>query len=172
MSNILDLMHYLQKIGCAMGTKCTPNYANVLMGKFEKAYSYPYIDSFLHFTADLLVIYSFFGMKPYYNFKNSLRSSIIVILQLNSIANALKPALNFQTQQYTKTKNKISYWQLVYCKPANRIDFLHYTSAHPRSLIKSIPYSQAPHPKKKLYQNFRVFWESASVKGMIYKSRF
>ena len=27
---------YLQKIGCAMGTICKPNYANIFMEKFEK----------------------------------------------------------------------------------------------------------------------------------------
>ena len=33
---VFNGIHYLQKIGCAMGTKCAPNYANIFMGKFEK----------------------------------------------------------------------------------------------------------------------------------------
>ena len=61
---------------------------------------------FSSFTADLSMIYSFFGMEPWYKFKDSLRSSIIAILQLYSISNTLKPALNFWTQHYTKTKQK------------------------------------------------------------------
>ena len=40
---VFNGIHYLQKIGCAMGTICAPNYANNFMGKFEKTYIYPYI---------------------------------------------------------------------------------------------------------------------------------
>ena len=36
-------IYYLQKIGCAIGTICAPNYANIFMRKFEKAYIYLYI---------------------------------------------------------------------------------------------------------------------------------
>ena len=36
----------------------------------------------------------------------------------------------------------------VYCKPTDRIIFLHSTSAHSTSLIQSIAYSQAHHLKK------------------------
>ena len=42
-------IHYLQKIGCAMGTTCAPNYVNIFMGKFEKTYIYPYINQFSNF---------------------------------------------------------------------------------------------------------------------------
>ena len=35
---IFDGIHYLQKIGCAMGTIYAPNYANISMGKFEKTH--------------------------------------------------------------------------------------------------------------------------------------
>ena len=48
--------------------------------------------------------------------------------------------------------------------PSDRRNFLHYTSAHPRSLIKSIPHSQALFLKKDLYGNSRAFKESSSVK--------
>ena len=50
--------------------------------------------------------------------------------------------------------------------PRDRRNFLHYTSAHPRSLIKSIPHSQALFLKKNLYGNSRAFKESSSVKGI------
>ena len=58
-----------------METICTPYYANIFKGKFEKKKKYFHI-----FTADLSIIYSFFGMEPKYNFKNSLRSLTIAIL--------------------------------------------------------------------------------------------
>ena len=33
---VFNGIHYLQKIGCAMGAICEPNYSNILMWKFEK----------------------------------------------------------------------------------------------------------------------------------------
>ena len=46
---VFNGIHYLQKIRCAMGTICAPNYANIFTGKFEKTYIYPYINQFLNF---------------------------------------------------------------------------------------------------------------------------
>ena len=44
---------YLHIKGCAMGTICTPTYANMSMSKFEKRYDCPFIknksSSYLHF---------------------------------------------------------------------------------------------------------------------------
>ena len=37
-------INYLQTKGCAMGTKCTPCYANILMGMFEERFIYPQIN--------------------------------------------------------------------------------------------------------------------------------
>ena len=54
-----------------------------------------------------------------------------------------------------KEQNKLI--TTIYCKPTDPRNFLHYTSAHPRSLIKSILYSQAPSTGKNLYRNFRAF---------------
>ena len=33
---IFNGIYYLQKLGCALGTICAPNYANIFMGKFER----------------------------------------------------------------------------------------------------------------------------------------
>ena len=33
---------HLQRMGCAMGTKCSPSYDNLFMGKFEELYTYPW----------------------------------------------------------------------------------------------------------------------------------
>ena len=41
LNNILfNGIHYLQRMGCALGTKCAPSYANLFMGKFEELYIY------------------------------------------------------------------------------------------------------------------------------------
>ena len=42
---VFNGIHYLQKIGCAMGTICAPNCANIFMGKNI----YPYINLFSNF---------------------------------------------------------------------------------------------------------------------------
>ena len=47
-----------------------------------------------------------------------------------------------------KSKEQNKLLTTVYCKPTDRRNFLHYASAHPRSLIKSIPYNQVLHLKK------------------------
>ena len=76
-----------------MRTICLPNYSDIFMEKFEETYIYPYINSFSNFYCRF-IDYIFFLWNGT-NFKNSLRSSIIAILQLKSISNTLKPALNF-----------------------------------------------------------------------------
>ena len=40
---VFNCMQYLQTIGCAMGTICTPSYANIFMANFEGKHIYPYI---------------------------------------------------------------------------------------------------------------------------------
>ena len=42
-------IHYLQKLGCAMETICAPNYANIFMGKFERNFTYPCLQTFSNF---------------------------------------------------------------------------------------------------------------------------
>ena len=51
---VFNGIHYLQKIRCAMGTTCAPSYVNIFMGKFEKTYIYPYINSFSTFYCRLI----------------------------------------------------------------------------------------------------------------------
>ena len=41
---VFNGINYLQTKGCAMGTKCTPCYANILMGMFEERFIYPQIN--------------------------------------------------------------------------------------------------------------------------------
>ena len=59
-----------------------------------------------------------------------------------------KTSIGFLERTVYKNKEQYKLLTTVYCKPADCENFLHYTSSHPRSLIKSIPYSQALRLKK------------------------
>ena len=45
---IFNGINYLQKMGCAMGTKCAPTYANLFMGHFEEKHIYPKLLNKVH----------------------------------------------------------------------------------------------------------------------------
>ena len=40
-SFVFNGINYLQKKGCAMGTKCAPSYANIFIGWFEEKFIFP-----------------------------------------------------------------------------------------------------------------------------------
>ena len=58
---IFNGINYLQTLGCAMGTKCAPSYANIFMGMFEERHIYPRILNktrlFLRYIDDLFFIW-------------------------------------------------------------------------------------------------------------------
>ena len=58
---IFNGINYLQILGCAMGTKCAPSYANIFMGKFEETHIYPRILNktriFLRYIDELFFIW-------------------------------------------------------------------------------------------------------------------
>ena len=59
---IFNGISYLQRAGCAMGTKCAPSYANIFVGMFEQRYIYPRITEkariFLRYIDDLFFIWT------------------------------------------------------------------------------------------------------------------
>ena len=46
---VFNDINYTQKKGCAVDTICTPAYANIFMGKFEKLQVCPYLRNFSTF---------------------------------------------------------------------------------------------------------------------------
>ena len=145
---VFNGIHYLQKIGCAMGTVYAPNYANIFMGKFEKTYIYPYINQFSNFYCRFIDDIFFIS-----------NGTVIQLQEFIKKLNNHHPTIKFDFK-FSKTSIEFLYTTVyrskeqnkllttVYCKPIDRRNFLHYTSAHPRSLIKSIPYNQALRLKK------------------------
>ena len=46
---VFNGINYLQKKGCAMGTKCAPSYANIFMGWFEEKFIFPLLRNLSNF---------------------------------------------------------------------------------------------------------------------------
>ena len=112
---------YHQLSGTTMGTKLAPSYANLFMAKFEDKYVYTYRHQPLlwkRFIDDIFLIWP--------HGKNSL---VEFIEHLNTV----HPTI-IHTRLYTKPKDRHMY--------------LNYSSEHPMSLKKSIPYSQFLRLKK------------------------
>ena len=156
-----------------MGRICAPNYTNILTGKFEKTYIYSYKNLFSNF-------YCRFIDDIFFLWNGTAIQLQEFIKKLNNRHPTIKFDFKFSktsieslgtTVYKNKEQNKLL--KTVYCKPTDRINFLHYTSAHPKSLIKSIPYIQALHLKNICTETSELFKnQSACVKGIFYKSRF
>ena len=163
---VFNGIYYLQKIGWAMGTICAPNYTNIFMGKFEKTYIYPYRIQFSNF-------YCRFFNDIFFIWNGTLIQLQEFIKKLNNRHPTIKfdfkfskTSIEFLDTTVYKNKEQNKLLTTVYCKPTDRRNFLHYTSAHPRSLLKNIPYSQALRLKKicaetsELSKNLQVLKES------------
>ena len=157
-----------------MGTICAPNYANIFMGTFEKTYIYPYINQFSNFYCrfidDIFFIWngSVIQLQEFIKKLNNRHPTIKFNFKFS------KTSTEFLDATVYKNKDQNKLQTTVYCKPTDY--FLHYSSAHPRSLIKSIPYSQALCLKKicaetsELSKNLQVLKESFINRG--FKEKF
>ena len=139
---IFNGINYLQILGCAMGTKCAPSYANIFMGKFEETHIYPRILNktriFLRYIDDLFFIW-----------KGTETELLTFFDEINQVHTTIKFDFNFSTSEVnfldlTIYKDKRGKLQTkIYTKPTDKHAYLHKNSAHPYHLKKSIPYGQA-----------------------------
>ena len=132
---------YLQTMGCAMGTKCAPAYANLLMREFEEKLLLPIIEHlskmYLRFIDDIFILWS--------GSEDELKEFITLI-------NSLHPSIKFEVK-YSHTEinyldctvffDKDKLKTRLFVKPTDQPMLLHDSSYHPNSLKHSIPYSQA-----------------------------
>ena len=108
---IFNGIHYLQKIGCAMGTICAPTYANIFMGKFERTFIYPCIKSFCNFYCrfidDIFLLWngSEIVLVKFIEKLDKCHATIKFDLKYS------KEQIELQKQSYTKIKNKMHYTQ-------------------------------------------------------------
>ena len=139
---VFNCTHYLQTMGCAMGTICAPSYANIFMANFEAKHIYPYIKEksllYLRYIDDIFMIW-----------KSTKVELITFIKELNEKHKTIKfdfqispRKIAFLDAMLYKDKNN-NIQTTLYRKPTDQQAFLHAKSEHPRSLKNSIPYGQA-----------------------------
>ena len=124
-----------------MGTICAPNYANIFMGKFERNFIYPCLQTFANF-------YCQFIDDIFLLWKGSETQLVDFITRLNSRHPTIKfdfkysqSSIEFLDTKIYKNKEKNKLLTTIYQKPTDRRNFLDPTSTHPKSLINSIPFS-------------------------------
>ena len=132
--------NYLQIKGCAMGTICAPPFANIFKGKFEETFIYPYIQNlcilYLRYIDDLFLIWT--GTKK--QFKD-------FVMNLNSQHPSIKfsfqisdKSIDFlDTTVYIKNRRLHT---IIFTKPTDKQNYLHYKSEHPLPLKNNIPFGQ------------------------------
>ena len=140
---IFNGIHYLQKLGCATETICAPNYANIFMGKFEISFMYPclqtFSNSYCRFIDDIFLALN--GSKTQLlNFITRLNSRHPTI---KFDCKYSKSSIEFSDTKIYKNKEKNKLLTTIYRKPTYRRNFLDHVSAQSKSLINSIPFSQA-----------------------------
>ena len=131
---------FLQTKGCAMGTKCAPTYANILMEHFEEKFIDPKINGlsmlYLRYIDDIFLVWT--------GSKKSLESFLQNVNQQH-------PSIKFEAQMSTKEINfldttiyiKNNYLLTrLYRKPTDIQSYLHDYSYYPNATKRDIPYSQ------------------------------
>jgi peptide-methionine (R)-S-oxide reductase len=131
---------YLQLVGCAMGSKMSPNYANVFMHHFEKTYLpqapvQPYL--WKRYIDDIFAIFvcSDQEIQAFIEWINGVHPSIKFTTNMNP--NGV-PFLDC----FVKIENN-SIITKPYTKPTDKKQYIHPSSCHPPHVFRSIPYSQA-----------------------------
>ena len=99
---VFNGINYLQKEGCAMGTKCAPSYANIFMGWLKEKLILPLLtnfsDFYLRFIDDIFLIWN--GTKA--EFDIFLKKIMNVILVSNLNMKCIKQKSIFSTPQCLK----------------------------------------------------------------------
>jgi len=137
---------FLQIKGCAMGTKCAPNYTNIFMRRFEEKFIYPKINGlsilYLKYIDDIFLVWT--------SSKESLQSFLQSINQQH-------PSIKFEAQMSNKEINFLDTTIYIknnhlltklYSKPTDRQSYLHNNSYHPNATKRGIPFSQALRMKR------------------------
>ena len=139
---VLNSINYLQIMGCAMDTICAPAYGSTFITQFENQHIYPYIKK-------KLLLYFGYINHIFMILTETKQELIIFFESLNSKHKTIKSEYNISHSNISildtliyKNKNN-SLQTTLYRKLTDQQSYLHAYSDHPKSLKRSIPYSQA-----------------------------
>lgn len=131
--------HFVQIHGAAMGSRVSPNYANLFMGKFEEKMltSFevkPFV--FYRYIDDIFIIWTstLASLNAFFNHCNSLHNTIKFSCSYSSTS------VSFLDVTVSIDSGKLATTLLR--KPTDRRQYLHFNSYHPHCQKKSIPYGQ------------------------------
>ena len=144
-----DSMFFLQLKGTAMGTVFAPTYANLTMAYHE-------IQVYFVIKNTYSLVVSKFFEENWFRFLDDceilLNTKLIKPNDLLTILNQVNPNLQFTMERSTtnlpfldiminKTGTKI--WMDIYNKPTDSKRYVPFTSNHPRSCLRNIPFCLA-----------------------------
>ena len=132
--------HYLQIGGTAMGTAVAPNYANLLMDRFEtKSLENWHLKPllWLRFIDDILMVWTHGQdeLNKFINYLNSIHLKIKFPSEINdTYVNFLDTTVKIDADK--------SIYTTLYEKPIDRHLYLHYQSAHHKPCHQKGPFGQ------------------------------
>ena len=150
---------FLQTTGTAMGSPMAPSYASLFMGKFKEDFINsisPKPDVWLRFLDDIVMVWngSFENLNCFLDSINNFHSSI----KFTCTYNISKTTVSFLDVSIYKDE----YGQIcsdIYCKPTNMHLYLDFSSSHPLSCKRGIPFSQAKRYRR-IISNSNKFQQS------------
>ena len=132
---------YIQKLGTAMGTRMSPSYSSLFMGKFEK----DFLDSYdvqpllwLRILDDIFMIWD-----------DSEENLLRFLDKLNTFLETIRFTYNYSKTNAVFLDVKIEksdegiLCTSVFEKDTNVHQYIEFSSCHPLSCKKGIPFSQA-----------------------------
>ena len=132
---------YLQTMGTAMGSPMAPSYASLFMGRLEEQFlnsTYVKPDVWLRFLDDIFMIWND-SLETLNFFIDSLNSFHPNIKFTYNISKSSVPFLDVSVSKDVTGKIVTD----IFCKPTNMHLYLDFTSSHPLSCKRGIPFSQA-----------------------------
>ncbi|KAL9958229.1 hypothetical protein ACROYT_G035215, partial [Oculina patagonica] len=132
--------HYLQKRGTAIGTRMAPSYANIFMDRLERsliqnAEFKPH--TWWRYIDDIFIVWTEGEEKlnEFIDYLNNAHGTIKFTSKWS------RDEIEFLDVRVINESGKLE--TDVYVKPTDSHQYLHYSSCHPGSCKRSIPYAQA-----------------------------
>ena len=131
---------FLQVFGTAIGTKVAPSYANLVVAIFELLYVYEYKHQPLcwyRFIDDIFGIWTLdlIELEAFVQFLNSRVESLKFTLEYSETKLSFLDVMVHKNERGELSTD-------LFRKSTDARNYLHYSSAHPRSCKQGIPYSQ------------------------------